>query len=420
VSAATVLLVSYNLIARLYSRETAFLVCLGLAFNHIFLLCSYTASTDMFFNLVALLALSLLLRSDDLRLWEIAGAGALTGFAYITRYNGLSFYLAVAVGLLFLNIKEVAWKKRILAFGVFLAGSLLFAGPWGIYTWLEAGRPFANNNHLNIAYEMFGKGKMSWDEYSFKFSTQFHSYLDVFAYNPGVFITQLATNAYEHFWNDLRLLIGLPIGVFTLAGIVAVFSQKSTRKQVMYFVYGIAFYLILLPVFYGERFSLYLAPTLILLAVLFFQWRKIPTIGFPGFGLAHVVLYGVLLYSSIGAIQKLSDEIGSGPAEILQIRDAFRERFPAPAPGTTIVARKPQIAYYLDMTFVPFPYVESIDSLLAECRKARAQYLYYSVIEAGMRPQFRYLLDPRRAPPSLRAVVQTTYPPSVLYFIEPR
>jgi hypothetical protein len=39
-------------------------------------------------------------------------------------------------------------------------------------------------------------------------------------------------------------------------------------------------------------------------------------------------------------------------------------------------------------------------------------------MEAGMRPQFQKLLDPRNAPKELRPLTYTTNPPAVLYKVE--
>jgi hypothetical protein len=65
-----------------------------------------------------------------------------------------------------------------------------------------------------------------------------------------------------------------------------------------------------------------------------------------------------------------------------------------------------------------FPYVNSYEELLTEMRKVKASYLYFGLMEAGMRPQFQYLLDPRNAPPELRPLTFTAYPPAVLYKVE--
>ena len=112
---------------------------------------------------------------------------------------------------------------------------------------------------------------------------------------------------------------------------------------------------------------------------------------------------------------QISATIGAGPTEILQVRDAFFGTPPDSHAEKAIVARKPQIAYYLDMKFIPFPYVGTIEELVSESKKAGAHYLYYSGIEAGMRPQFRYLLDSRNAPKGFKPVVQIYNPPAVLY-----
>jgi hypothetical protein len=108
-------------------------------------------------------------------------------------------------------------------------------------------------------------------------------------------------------------------------------------------------------------------------------------------------------------------DIDSGPQEILLVRDAFFQDPAHRVEGKSIVARKPQIAYYLNMKFVPFPYVNTLEELTAQCRSAGANYFFFSGIEAGMRPQFQYLLDPRNAPPGFIPIVELPYPPAVLY-----
>lgn len=414
-SAAGVLFLTYRLLARLFSTDTAFLVSVALATNFVFLKSSYTAGTDMFFDVLAVAVLYLLLRRDEFRLADFVAAGIVTGFAYVTRYNGVAFYLAAVVGLLLLNYKGVGWHDRVRGVGAFIGSSLVFVVPWGLYCMKETGKFFYNHNHLNIAYEMFGKGKVGWDEYWTSVAPKFKSYLDVVAASPSSFFKQIGVNAYDHFWRDVSQLVGLPMGIFALGGILALIIQKIDRKQAMYFVYSMAFYTVLLPVFYGERFSLFLAPTIILLSICFFQWKSIPSIGFSSFRLKNLVLLGAMVFTTYSSVQQVSSDIGSGPTEILEVRDAFFRSPDNVSGGRSVVARKPQIAYYLNMKYVPFPYVNTMEDLIAELKKSGANYLFYSWIEAGMRPQFRYLLDPRNAPVGFRPIVQFPYPPAVLY-----
>jgi 4-amino-4-deoxy-L-arabinose transferase-like glycosyltransferase len=414
-SAAIVLWLTYRLLERVFNAEAAFLTCLVLATNFVFLVNSYTPATDMFFNLLAVLVLYFLLRSSDMNLWDYAIAGAITGFAYVTRYNAVSFYLAAIVGLLVLNYTHADWRQRLYATGAFVGASLVFVVPWGLYCLAEKGSFFYNQNHLNIAYEMYGRGKVGWDEYWNTVAVKFHSYLDVIASSPSTFFGQIAANTVGHLWKNVSLLVGLPVGIFSIGGVASAVSMKRDRRQAMYFLFSVSFYLVLLPVFYGERFSLFLAPAIILLSVLFFQWKNIPTFGFGSFGAKHLLLYGVIFASAIASFNRVGEVIDSGPKEVLVVRDVFLQRGYTSAPGDAIIARKPHIAYYLDMKFVPFPYVATIDEVLREGKKAGGRYLFFSGIEAGMRPQFQFLLDPGNAPPGFRPIVQIVDPPAVLY-----
>jgi hypothetical protein len=113
----------------------------------------------------------------------------------------------------------------------------------------------------------------------------------------------------------------------------------------------------------------------------------------------------------------IKENISSGPGEILKVADWFHGKKIEVKPTDIVVARKPHIGYYLNMEFRSFPYVNTQSELMAELARMKYTYLFFSGIEAGMRPQFQYLLDPAKAPPELEPIVYTTYPPAVLYKI---
>ncbi len=412
-SAGAVLWLTHRLVNALFGSETAILTCAGLALNHAFLIASYTAATDMVFMFLALLVVYLFLRQGSLL--NALLAGLVSGFAYITRYNAIALFVAVPAALLVLNVHDRPWKERIRAAFVYLAGAMVFVLPWGIYTWFATGRFTYNNNFYNIAYEMYGKGKLGWDEYWGTMAPRFSSYWDVVAYDPARFFSQLASNAVEHFWNDATLLVAAPLGVFAIGGIVALARTGVDRRQGTLFLIAGLYYLVLLPVFYGERFSLFLVPVMLVLSVLFFRWRALPDVGFPSFGLKHLVLLGVLGYSAVHSYQRVGAEIGAGPVEILDVRDAYARVVGTGDGQARVAARKPHIAYYLKMQYVIFPNVGTVPLLLESLRKDSVDYLYFSTVEAGMRPQFRFLLEPRSAPPDLLPVLKVDYPPAVLY-----
>jgi hypothetical protein len=365
---------------------------------------------------LAVLVVYLLLREGSPR--DILLAGLVSGFAYITRYNAIALFVAVPAGLLTMNVYSRSWKQRMRDTALYLAGATVFILPWGVYTWMKTGHFSYNNNFYNIAYEMYGKGKLGWDEYWGTLAPRFTSYWDVVAYDPGRFFSQLGANALEHLWNDATLLIAAPLGIFAIGGILALLRNGVDRRQGLLFLTAGAYYLVLLPVFYGERFSLFLAPVVLVLAVLFFRWRVLPDVGFATFGLKHVVFLGALGFSAVYSYHRVGAAIGSGPVEILDVRDAYVRVVGTPEGRARVAARKPHIAYYLHMDYVLFPSVTTMPLLLESLRKDSVEYLYFSLVEAGMRPQFRPLLDPRAAPPDLVPVLKVDYPPAVLYRIK--
>jgi 4-amino-4-deoxy-L-arabinose transferase-like glycosyltransferase len=411
VSAALTLMLVYRMIEKLFDAESALLVAAALALNHTFVIAAYTAATDMAFNLLAVLVLYLILRSTEGSRRDVVMAGLVAGFAYVSRYNAIAFFLAVPVGILLLNVMTTGWKQRLLNTALFIGASLVCILPWMLYTWRTLGIWSYNNNFYNIAYEMYAKGTMAWDDYWGKLAPQFTSYRDVIVYDPGRFFGGIAANAVGHLWSDMTLLVVVPLGLCAAGGMLAFLRVRTSPRQTFFFVYAAAYYLVLLPVFYGERFSLFLAPVFLLLAVSFFRWRVVP----GGTGWKRLVLLGAIAYGGIAMVQRVSAEIGSGPTEILDVRDAYVRHYGHDTTGAKVAARKPHIAYYLNMEFVPFPYVDTLPRLLEELQKSSVTYLYYSPVEAGMRPQFQYLLDPRRAPPGLVPVLAVDRPPAVLY-----
>jgi 4-amino-4-deoxy-L-arabinose transferase-like glycosyltransferase len=67
--------------------------------------------------------------------WWLAGCGALTGLAYLTRYAGLAL---VAAYLAAICILRTSWRKRLTSIGIFLAGFLPWALGWAVRNRLVA------------------------------------------------------------------------------------------------------------------------------------------------------------------------------------------------------------------------------------------------------------------------------------------
>ncbi len=417
-SAALALFFSFETLKRLFSPDLAFVATLLVAVNATFVQYTYSAGTDMLFCAFVLGFVFFLLRDETRRWGNIAAAALCAALAYLTRYNGIYVLLAVPVVVGFVNPFKLERKERAKTVIVFVAAFFVCIAPWGFYCLKERGSFFYNRNYLNIAYEMFAKGRIGWDQYWSVESTKFHSLGQVIFSDAGLFISTVSKNVVEHLFNDLTLLLGWLVGLFAVIGVVLFVREGVTRRQVSFILVEASFFAVLLLVFYGERFSLALLPLYCVVAARTCSWRKLSSVtlfgGVRGGTLAALLLLGV---SVVNAYQYNRATIDSGPREVPVIADWFLKHSGPVNPETIVLTRKPHIAYYLGMTMTMFPLVSTLDELHAGAVNVKASYLFFSSIEAGMRPQFEQLLDPRNAPAWLTPVAYTVAPPAVLYKI---
>lgn len=415
-SSVTVFFV-HRLLMRFVAPEKALWGTLLIAVNPVFVQYSYSAGTDMmFFALVAASAWFLFGRERTAAV--LAVSAFLAGMAYLTRYNGIFAAVAAPLALLLTNPDQEPLKHRSLKATGYLAVFFLTILPWGLYCLSEKGAFFYNKNYLNIAYEMFAIGRLGWDEYWSRASLQYTSLGQVVLADPALFAATVAGNIVDHILNDMSTLLGWHTGVFTVAGIVLLYKQRVTRTAAGFLVYSLVFFAILLIVFYSERFSMFLLVAYTVLALYALSWEKLQSVK-PGGRLSLPVLIVLVLigWTFIRSYQFNRQNIDSGPKEVLVIAEWFKNNVPHQREDI-LITRKPHAAYYLGLRMEGFPYVQTMEELMNAARSLNARFLYFSLIEAAMRPQFQFLLDPRLAPPQLRPVVYTTSPPAVLYEID--
>lgn len=419
ISASVVIFFSYEIIKRIFSSLAAFFVILILAANPIFVQYSYSAGTDMIFCALATATMYFFFKGKTLNYKNLIIAAILAGLSYLTRYNGV-FLLGFVVVILFINYWNISWFDRIKSSAVFIAMFILTFTPWGIYCLNEKGSFFYNENYKNLAYELYGKGIIAWDQFWFKESSNFTSLFDVISREPAIFISTIAGNVGEHFLLDMERLMGWYVGVFVVLGLLLLIISRPYKNwksiETGYFLSNIFFFGLLLLVFYSERFSLFLIPFYTLLAIqtLFsekYLLKKLPRqIGY----LVAIALVAVTLAQSISFN---SSRIDSGPRELLILKDWYDSNIPENERGRKLAARKPHAAYYLGMEFSLLPMGENYNELLDKLRGNNVDYLYFSPIEAAMRREFQSLLDPKLLHPGLKAVVYFNNPPAVLYRI---
>ncbi|HEX9005780.1 MAG TPA: glycosyltransferase family 39 protein [Bacteroidota bacterium] len=415
-SASASLLLLYSVIRKTFDGETALLVAIGTALNPAFFGLSYTAGTDMFYVMLGLSVLFLIVHSASGRRWMLLGAGLLAGYTYLTRYNGIAVVVAASASILWLCDPVLPWRKRIGSILLFLGGAAVTLIPFGLYTHHETGRFVYNNNFLNVAYEIYAKGEIRWDDYWNVIAPHFHSYTDVVAYDPWRFLRHVGWNVISHGWMDLSLLVSWPIGVGAAAGALLMLRRELTRLQAVVLLFAALSFLVLVPVFYTERFSLFLVPFVVLFFVRFLQWRNIPRVPdrWARYASRSIALM-VVIWTGFQCVTVARLDVAMEPLEILQVRDAFAGLAGDAPRGTAISARKPHIAYYLALDYAPFPYVPSEAGLVDALRQARVDYVYISTYEVATRPGLEGLLDSHKVHPGLRPLISVLNPRSVLY-----
>jgi hypothetical protein len=413
ISSALVLVITFKLMRKIFDDKIAISVSLTLIFNPTFLRYSYVCGTDMFFNLLVSLSIYLavigVLKNSPFLLFISGLAG---GYSYLTRYNGIS--LLIALPAIILITKGKNFKDGILKSLITLTGYLVFLLPWSIYSYIKRGEFFYNRNYLNIAYEIYAKGKISWDEYWFEASKEYKSFFDVFIKDPSLFIERVILNMIDHFWRDLTQLCGWQFAILFVIGVFFMFKGKIEKIKIAFLFSSISFFLVLVFVFYSERFSMYLLPTYLSVGYSILTASQISQ-------KKHlwIVIVGLLNLISVPKISEMTKkDIQNQPMDILYIAEQFKSKFGDSEKGKIIVARKPNIAYYLGMEFKPFPLVNNYEQLKSELKKLNASYLYYSWIEYYFRRDFEGLFNYTSPPPFLEPIAVSENPPAVLYRIK--
>ena len=409
----------FEILKKLFKSDIALIGTILVAANTTFVRYSYTAGTDMLFMALITASTYFLLRDDQLRRSSIALSAIFAAMGYLTRYNGLSAAAGIPLAIILANLFQQPRQERIKTSVLFLGIFLLTIAPWGIYCVIQKGSFFYNRNYLNIAYEMFAKGRIGWDKYWYGEAQKFTSLTQVIFSDPVLFTRTLIRNLYDHTVSDMGLLLGWQVGVFTLFGVVSCYKYRPTAKVWGLFIIGISFFVVLLLVFYGERFSMVMLP---IYAALALKALTLPSfVKYRFWKVMHaggVIAIILVLWTSYSSMEFNRVNIDSGPLEMVSIANWFHQNHGDEDNGKIVIARKPHIAYYLDMQLELFPYVNSYNELLAQMRRVNASYLYFGQMEAGMRPQFQYLLDPRQAPKELKPLTYTTNPAAVLYKVE--
>jgi 4-amino-4-deoxy-L-arabinose transferase-like glycosyltransferase len=355
--------------------------------NQTFLVNTYEVGTDMFFFAVAMGSIALLLRKEGPSWRAVLGSGLLAGWAFTTRYNGLFLLPGALAVFLVLDAARSPIRLRLVRTGIWIGGFVLAALPWLLTNAAHTGNPLTNTNYLNVGYEVYGQGH--WDEFFYGGDRKIHSFVDVVKLDPGKFMSVMARNVVGHLGLDGTVLLPILWGVLAAAGALLMLRDRPGRRVASYAIFWVLYFLTIVPVFYGARFSLPLLAMYTLLAT----WPFVsPALGrlFAGMEgsvpVRALLLVGLWIGPAVSAYRTVEEpgnpeRVHAGAYDILAAAEFLR----ANGAGEGLLARKPHAAYIGHMRFIPIPVVDSPAALHEIAVKERAKYVLVSSPEMAMR-----------------------------------
>lgn len=394
---------------RLVGSTLGFLSTLILLGNYAFLVNVYEVGTDMFFFALVAGSIALLLDAERPGWVSIVASGLLGGWSFATRYNGLFLWPATVITLAAILHRELPAGRRWRNAGLWSAGFLVAAAPWLLVNAAHTGNPFTNSNWTNVGFSVYGQG--NWEHFFYGGDRKIHSFADVVLLDPVRFVKAMIANTFDHLKRDATELLGLPWGLLATAGLLVVALYRRGRLWGAHLLYGFFFFITLIPVFYGTRFSLPMLAFYSTLAIAPFGWDRLTEAAtaierrFPVRIFVFLLLWmpGALAASAKTQDPRNSESVQAGPYETLEAADYLK----AHAQGLTLLARKPHVAFISGMRFAPIPQVDSPAALHRAAREAGARYLLVSGAEMVLRAGVRPLAEPDARVPGFRRAFES-------------
>ncbi len=389
-AAIIVMVITWRLTKDLFGPGWGVWAIIALALNCTFIEYTFRVGTDMFFT--ALCALFFYLLTIEPKMRNVFLVGLIAGYAFLTRYNGAALVLVSIIWVVFSHSNR---KKRLKRIGCFSAGLALTLLPWIVLLYFRTGNPFYNLNSMNIAYEVFGRGKVAWDQFWFVGEGEYPSGIfDLVISFPKELISTLLANFFHHFQMDMENLLKWSVGWLSLSGIVVYLYQGANPRRLRWiFLTYLTLFSILATVFYSNRFSLPILPIYLILALVFLSsdlmvenpswWKlKIPAAG--------VIAAIMLLIGIPSTANSIAGRVSKGPIEIIQLsgEDVVKN-----LPVGRMAARKPHAPYILGHEFVVIPPIRDLDELAAFLDSSEVDYLFANASEALFRPPLFILLN---------------------------
>jgi 4-amino-4-deoxy-L-arabinose transferase-like glycosyltransferase len=342
---------------------------------------------------------------------SLLAAGFLAGYAILTRGNAVFLLPAAAIVL-----STGGTRARSLA--AYALGAAVPLAAWAFVAARAGGLP-PDHNYLNVAWELYGRG-VPWDQFEPTAGRRFHSLLDVLGYAPLQAALHIARNLGLQRWLDLGQLTTPWLGLLAVPGFAVLARCPRSRSWIGH---ALLCAVVLAPVFYNARFALYLLPVYLAAAGSALEWLAGRTREFARASTARGralrfatpgVALAALLASGVTATTESAHRLADAPHET---RIAGRALARLDAAAGPIVARKPHVAYFAGVRFVPIPSEPALRDLPAAARAQGARYLFFSGLELIMRPGYGVLSDSGVSLPGFEQVLWARLPREHFYAV---
>lgn len=384
---------------------------------------SINAATDVFFLALCLAVLVVLTEGQLSLRWRVILSAALTGVAYVTRYNGLFLLGACLLGIVLLNLFEQPRRPRLKWAGLFIAFFFITASPWLIANYKHRSSPFYNANYLNMATEFYPElvaGKTNQDG-TRALEATFKSFGDVLRYDPVRMIKQYPVNLYQSLRDSIRTdLVNQWVGWLGWLGILLALSVRPSKAVLLVLLAG-ALYLLLMALNHWETryyffvMALYSGFAVYAVAHCFALVRARGWLQKPAFVAVPVLMVAAMFAMSLAESRRdVLAFLAGRPTEVIGARDYLLKTGALPH-TLRIVARKPHLAYLSRQEWLFFPQVKSLDEFRAWVDANQVDYIAIGKRELKERKELKALGDPKKAPDWLKAVWVNDDPDLILY-----
>lgn len=378
---------------------------------------SVQATTDMPFLAVAVLAILAISRGIAGGGWTSGVAGALSGLAYLVRYNGLFLVVTGVLTALTYGRRRAAMLRTV---APYLAGVLVVVSPWFVLSTRLHGTPFFNRTHLMMAIVAYGLRRDLDGVYDA--AERFGSIADVVWHDPWRFMGQYVLNLTSTLANALAVpLAVLPLGALAVVGVIQALRRPEDGRARPFLVSLALFLLVVGLVHWESRYVMYLGVGCAGLAAYAIVSLVDEARRRRGLAPRQVrVLFGflvlaVLVPALVRTPLRVAEMLRRQPVELLAAAEKVRG---LGGPGVGIMGRKPHLAYLTGGEWVFLPDVATLDALQESLCRRPAAYLVYDDSARKLRRELSALGDPPHSPtPWLRPIHVNADAPLIVYAV---